>query len=142
MPDIRWARRSRDRAWFSHPARPLREVWSHTRHPPVECPTLPHGSWAHRSCRIACAEIPNAMRIDLTKDCLCTPLLFLKGMIFPLGLWYSFFSIIRSIFSIREMSYCIPCPFPHQKIFFLLSTCLCACLSQPLLLLSLKAAKL
>lgn len=77
---------------------------SHTRHRPVECPALPHGSSTRRSCRTACAEIPNARRIDLTKDCLCAPLLFLKGMIFPLGLWYSFFSIIQRIFSIREMS--------------------------------------
>lgn len=58
------------------------------------------------------------MWIDLTKDCLCTPLLFLKGMIFPLGLWYSLFSIVQKIFAIREMSYSIPCPFPHQRGFF------------------------
>lgn len=90
---------------------------SHSRHHPVECPTLPHGSSTRRPCRTACAEIPNARRIDLTKDCLCAPLLFLKGMIFPLGLWYSLFSIIQRIFSIREMSSSIPCPFPHQRIF-------------------------
>lgn len=27
---------------------------NHTRHPPVECPTLPHGNRAHRSHRTAC----------------------------------------------------------------------------------------
>lgn len=87
---------------------------------PPSCWTspLPCCSEAHSSCRTACAEISNATWTDPTKDCLLTALLFLKGMIFLPGLWYSFFSTVQRVFSIREMSYSIPCPFPYQRICF------------------------
>lgn len=116
----KWVRRSRDPAWFSHPVRPPQEFWSPTT-PDILLLNVPHCPMAAGPAdpteQLVCTEIPNAVWIDLTKDCLCTPLLSLKGMIFPLGLCYSFFSIIRRISSVREMSYSIPCPFPHQRIF-------------------------
>lgn len=72
-------RRSRDPAWFSHPVRPPKEFWSPTT-PDILLLNVPHCPMAVRLAdpteQLVCTAIPNAVGIDLTKDCLCTPLLF------------------------------------------------------------------
>lgn len=115
-----------------------------TRHPPVECPTLPHGSRAHRSHRTACLHRnPQCHEDRSDKRLPAHSFVVFKGHdISPRTLVFILQYHTENLFYKRNVIfYSLPIPTP-EDFFFVLPTCLCACPSQPLCLLSLKAAKL